>query len=138
MTKSFSQNVVIWSNSEDITSCSSSEARQKPFMCLLWIDFVFVLEKLQSCCLTETSQSSKYCLKTVLNHWLFVSSLKVPLVMVYSGICDRMSLHQEESRHQSRNLVQICAVSEVLGGAYCNHNADSGTKTDRIKLIFIW
>ena len=33
--------------------------------------------------------------------------------------------------------MQIFAVSEVSGGSYCNRNADSGTETDRSKLIFI-
>ena len=46
--------------------------------------------------------------------------------MVYSGICDRMPLTRKLAI-----IMQIFAVSEVLGGLYCNCNAVySGTETD--------
>ena len=49
--------------------------------------------------------------------------------MVYAGISDRMPLHQEKTSNQH-------AVSKVLGGSYCNRNADSETEADRKKLIY--
>ena len=53
--------------------------------------------------------------------------------MAYTGICDRMWL----ARKLAINM-KIFAVSEVSDGSDCNCNANSGTETDIIKLIFIW
>ena len=48
------------------------------------------------------------------------------LVIVYSGICDRMPLTRKLAI-----IMQIFAVSVVLGGSYCNYNAVySETGTD--------
>ena len=57
LTKSFRQNV-----SDLMVKILPLLVIEKPFMCYLWFDFFSVLEKLGSCCLIETSQSSKYCL----------------------------------------------------------------------------
>ena len=51
--------------------------------------------------------------------------------MVYAGISDSNLWHLAINVH-------IFAASEISGGSYCNRNADSGTETDRAKLIFIW
>ena len=58
LTKSFSQNVCIWPDAEDITA--SIGWKTLHVLSVIWI--LSVLEKLRSCCLIEASQSSTYCL----------------------------------------------------------------------------
>ena len=95
---------------------------EKTFICLLWFEFYFVvLEKLRSCCLIETSSSSKYCLGKDICKPLFVLSLRV------SAINDsiRWNLWKNATNVycMKRKLainMQTFAVSKVLGGTYCN------------------
>ena len=74
-----------------------------------------------------------------LNHWLFVSSLKV------SAISDdiRWNLWQNATNfyYIKKKLAankQIFAVFEVSGDLYCSRNANRSTETDAAKLILIW
>ena len=104
---------------------------EKPFTCMLWFEFFSVLEKLRSCCLIETSQSSKYCSAKDISKTLSICTI-TQTVKVSSGICDRMWL----TRKLTINI-QIFAVSKVSGGSGCNRNANSGTETDVATLVFI-
>ena len=79
---------------------------------VIW--FFFVLEKLQSFCLIETSQSSKYCLVKdicILNHWLFVSTLKVSAII--DGICWNLWHQFVTSSHQCAYMCSLMQAIEM-------------------------
>ena len=62
---------------------------ENPFTCMLWFEFFFsVLEKLRSCCLIETSQSSKYCLAKDISKPLSICTITqtVKVSVISNGI----------------------------------------------------
>ena len=103
LTKSFSHNIAIWPDAEDISTSSKWKALH--VFAVIWI-FSSVPEKLLSCCLIETSQSSKYCLAK--DHWLFVSSFKVSAIS--GGMCWNMWQNAHYIKSKIAINMQIFAV----------------------------